>query len=112
MTHSFPTRRSSDLNSPAMALETHPVEMARPLTGDVLVNKTGSTNGFGAYVAFVPARGLGVVMLANKNYPIAARIEAAHTLLRSEEHTSELQSLMRLSYAVFSLTKKKGQQQP
>src|SRR3546814_8959091 len=27
--------------------------------------------------------------------------------LRSEEHTSELQSLMRHSYAVFSLTKKK-----
>src|SRR3546814_3585615 len=26
---------------------------------------------------------------------------------RSEEHTSELQSLMRISYAVFSLTKKK-----
>src|SRR3546814_2268190 len=28
------------------------------------------------------------------------------TLLRSEEHTSELQSLMRISYAVFCLTKK------
>src|SRR3546814_6104191 len=28
-------------------------------------------------------------------------------LLRSEEHTSELQSLMRISYAVFCLTKKK-----
>src|SRR3546814_1058081 len=28
--------------------------------------------------------------------------------LRSEEHTSELQSLMRLSYAVFCLTKKKN----
>src|SRR3546814_6005924 len=27
--------------------------------------------------------------------------------LRSEEHTSELQSLMRISYAVFSLKKKK-----
>src|SRR3546814_7676983 len=27
--------------------------------------------------------------------------------LRSEEHTSELQSLMRISYAVFCLTKKK-----
>src|SRR3546814_10468132 len=27
-------------------------------------------------------------------------------LLRSEEHTSELQSLMRISYAVFCLTKK------
>src|SRR3546814_4919688 len=29
---------------------------------------------------------------------------------RSEEHTSELQSLMRISYAVFCLTKKKKQQ--
>src|SRR3546814_2986240 len=28
---------------------------------------------------------------------------------RSEEHTSELQSLMRISYAVFSLTKKRNQ---
>src|SRR3546814_9638216 len=27
--------------------------------------------------------------------------------IRSEEHTSELQSLMRISYAVFCLTKKK-----
>src|SRR3546814_2573703 len=30
---------------------------------------------------------------------------------RSEEHTSELQSLMRISYAVFCLKKKKLQQQ-
>src|SRR3546814_10936707 len=29
------------------------------------------------------------------------------SLLRSEEHTSELQSLMRISYAVFCLKKKK-----
>src|SRR3546814_2040940 len=28
-------------------------------------------------------------------------------VMRSEEHTSELQSLMRISYAVFCLTKKK-----
>src|SRR3546814_9182907 len=28
---------------------------------------------------------------------------------RSEEHTSELQSLMRISYAVFCLKKKKGE---
>src|SRR3546814_6957543 len=28
---------------------------------------------------------------------------------RSEEHTSELQSLMRISYAVFCLTKKKSE---
>src|SRR3546814_6281114 len=32
--------------------------------------------------------------------------EAADELLRSEEHTSELQSLMRISYAVFCLKKK------
>src|SRR3546814_2195994 len=30
---------------------------------------------------------------------------------RSEEHTSELQSLMRISYAVFCLKKKKHEQQ-
>src|SRR3546814_6026587 len=34
---------------------------------------------------------------------LAGRIEQQ---LRSEEHTSELQSLMRISYAVFCLTKK------
>src|SRR3546814_8180139 len=33
------------------------------------------------------------------------------TLTRSEEHTSELQSLMRISYAVFCLKKKKKQTQ-
>src|SRR3546814_7677478 len=32
---------------------------------------------------------------------------AGHFGLRSEEHTSELQSLMRISYAVFCLKKKK-----
>src|SRR3546814_10469253 len=31
---------------------------------------------------------------------------------RSEEHTSELQSLMRISYAVFCLTKKKNVESP
>src|SRR3546814_6687948 len=31
-------------------------------------------------------------------------------LARSEEHTSELQSLMRISYAVFCLKKKKNKQ--
>jgi len=46
-----------------------------------LFNKTGSTNGFGAYVAFVPARQIGVVMLANKNLPIPARFIATHAVL-------------------------------
>src|SRR3546814_9151240 len=33
-------------------------------------------------------------------------------VIRSEEHTSELQSLMRISYAVFCLKKKTNQQHP
>src|SRR3546814_1959009 len=35
------------------------------------------------------------------------RLQAAWAEYRSEEHTSELQSLMRISYAVFCLKKKK-----
>src|SRR3546814_3442087 len=34
--------------------------------------------------------------------------ERRHCAVRSEEHTSELQSLMRISYAVFCLKKKKS----
>src|SRR3546814_6986227 len=34
---------------------------------------------------------------------------AVYSMSRSEEHTSELQSLMRISYAVFCLNKKKTQ---
>src|SRR3546814_2020694 len=34
------------------------------------------------------------------------RVTALHVAIRSEEHTSELQSLMRISYAVFCLKKK------
>src|SRR3546814_1996861 len=37
----------------------------------------------------------------------AGEIRFLPILLRSEEHTSELQSLMRISYAVFCLKKKK-----
>src|SRR3546814_5938337 len=35
-------------------------------------------------------------------------LSSAETRTRSEEHTSELQSLMRISYAVFCLKKKKN----
>src|SRR3546814_1794517 len=38
---------------------------------------------------------------------VRAGLRAGDRLCRSEEHTSELQSLMRISYAVFCLKKKK-----
>src|SRR3546814_10364204 len=40
---------------------------------------------------------------------IGALIGFGFVIFRSEEHTSELQSLMRISYAVFFLKKKKKQ---
>lgn len=73
-------------NSTAMALQPHGVARpAAPAQGDILVNKTGSTNGFGAYAAFVPARRIGVVLLANRNYPNAERVRAAHAILQALE---------------------------
>src|SRR3546814_6437348 len=40
----------------------------------------------------------------------ARAVQGMHEAVRSEEHTSELQSLMRSSYAVFCLKKKKHKQ--
>lgn len=53
----------------------------------VLINKTGSTNGFGGYVMYVPSKKIGIVILANKNYPNASRIEIAYKLLSYIEKT-------------------------
>src|SRR3546814_3656635 len=39
--------------------------------------------------------------------PAVGAVRELHEETRSEEHTSELQSLMRISYAVFCLKKKK-----
>src|SRR3546814_6536018 len=55
---------------------------------------------------------LGVPVAAGVLYPLTGLLLSpmiaalAMSLSRSEEHTSELQSLMRISYAVFCLTKK------
>lgn len=71
-------------NSAAVAYEPNAVTALtppQPPQDNVWINKTGSTNGFGAYVAFVPQQEYGIVLLANKNYPMDARVTAAHQIL-------------------------------
>ncbi|MBL8899023.1 MAG: beta-lactamase [Planctomycetes bacterium] len=71
-------------NSPQVLFEPNAVTELTPPQApreDLLLQKTGSTNGFGAYVAFVPARRFGIVLLANKSYPIPARVRAAYQIL-------------------------------
>ncbi|MFJ2677058.1 class C beta-lactamase [Pseudomonas sivasensis] len=79
----------TDGNSTPMAMEPHKVNWLTPAQAphaNTLVNKTGSTNGFGAYVAYVPSKGLGVVILGNKNYPNAERVKVAHAVLSALDH--------------------------
>jgi beta-lactamase class C len=71
-------------NSTPMAMEPHaatPLNPPQAPSGATLFNKTGSTGGFAAYAAFVPAERIGIVMLANKTFPNEARITAAHAVL-------------------------------
>lgn len=71
-------------NSSQMALEAHKVQWLnppQPQQENLLLNKTGSTGGFGAYALFVPSKDIGIVILANKNYPIAERVKIAHQIL-------------------------------
>ncbi|MBN8958651.1 MAG: beta-lactamase [Rhizobiales bacterium] len=71
-------------NSEKMSMQNNAATWLKPPrmpSEPTLFNKTGSTGGFGTYVAFVPAKKIGIVMLANRNFPNAARITAAHAVL-------------------------------
>lgn len=91
--YSWPTslERLLSGNSASMIWQGNPsqiIDAPQLPTDPTLFNKTGSTSNFGAYVAFVPARKIGVVLLANRNYPISERIKAGHAILVDLEKLS------------------------
>src|SRR3546814_1149753 len=70
----------------------------RAQAGDAVGVGDGLAAGRADFLGDLLGRARGTFVLA---------LQAAAQVVRSEEHTSELQSLMRISYAVFCLKKKK-----
>lgn len=73
-------------NSYAYILEPQPMEAITPPLPpqrDVILNKTGATNGFSSYAVLLPGADLGVVVLANRNIPNEARIRAVYGFVES-----------------------------
>src|SRR3546814_3191062 len=104
LTHSFPTRRSSDLPWIAETRFEHPrgagekaERRERRMVGGVPPQMP--------FVDAVVAAGHGPLRSRRQSI-LRQRLRPRLRARRSEEHTSELQSLMRISYAVFCLKKK------
>lgn len=73
-------------NSYDFILKPQPMELIdspMPPLQDVILNKTGSTNGFGSYIAFLPSENLGVVVLANRNYPNQVRVRSTYDFIKN-----------------------------
>src|SRR3546814_5111014 len=99
-THSFPTRRSSDLQNSATDSRRQDRGCRRPWLQRADLSKSGVRPATAdCAMAPQPSRKSG-----EGSSIIWTRWRHRD---RSEEHTSELQSLMRNSYAVFCLKKKK-----
>src|SRR3546814_3123037 len=85
------------------------VELALDKDGKFLGLRVSTTANLGAYLSTfatsVPTY-LYATLLAGQYSTPAIFAEVKGVFTKSEEHTSELQSLMRISYAVFCLKKK------
>lgn len=71
-------------NSLDMAMKPQPITRLDPPSPPApasFINKTGSTNGFGTYAVMLPAEKLGVIVLANRNYPNEERVKAVYALV-------------------------------
>src|SRR3546814_7718078 len=110
MTHSCPTRRSSDLILASLAPAFDAQRTNKKLHQDASQQhlEVFSLN-FEASKALKSHRN--GFRVDSRNDQVAS-FSGLKLATRSEEHTSELQSLMRISYAVFCLKKKKHNYKP
>src|SRR3546814_1863795 len=139
MTHAFPTRRSADLDGPdRVGLAVRPADQAA--YGRVILDEEGRIEKIVEFADADSAQrqidlcNAGIVLgEAQRLFALVERLGShnaqgeyyltdifalAHAegrpagVVRSEEHTSELQSPMRISYSVFCLKKNRRQKRP
>ncbi|HFG6989318.1 ADC family extended-spectrum class C beta-lactamase [Acinetobacter baumannii] len=72
-----------DSNSEQIVMKPNKVTAISKEPSVKMYHKTGSTNGFGTYVVFIPKENIGLVMLTNKRIPNEERIKAAYTVLNA-----------------------------
>ncbi|RJE60304.1 class C beta-lactamase, partial [Acinetobacter sp. JS678] len=78
-----PLQTLLDSNSEQIVMNPNKVTAISKEPSVKMFHKTGSTNGFGTYVVFIPKENIGLVMLTNKRIPNEERIKAAYAVLNA-----------------------------